>query len=96
MTAARVHKPRSGHVGPRTAKRARSARKAEPKTPVKARPPATDAGVRRAMTAEAAYYRAERRGFEPGHELDDWIAAEAEIERATTPHRGDAPSLCGD
>lgn len=52
--------------------------------------------VRRAMTAEAAYYRAERRGFEPGHELDDWIAAEGEIERATTPHRGDEPSLCGD
>jgi hypothetical protein len=48
------------------------------------------------MTAEAAYYRAERRGFEPGHELDDWIAAEGEIERATTPHRGDEPSLCGD
>jgi hypothetical protein len=29
--------------------------------------------------AEAAYYRAERRGFEPGHELEDWLAAEAEI-----------------
>ena len=31
------------------------------------------------MIAEAAYYRAERRGFEPGHELEDWFAAEAEI-----------------
>jgi hypothetical protein len=29
--------------------------------------------------ARAAYYRAEHRGFEPGHELDDWLAAEAEI-----------------
>ena len=28
----------------------------------------------------AAYFRAERRGFAPGHELDDWLAAEDEIE----------------
>lgn len=33
------------------------------------------------MVAEAAYYRAERRGFAPGAEMDDWLAAEAEIER---------------
>ncbi|MDP3267709.1 MAG: DUF2934 domain-containing protein [Legionella sp.] len=25
-----------------------------------------------------AYYKAEARGFEPGHELDDWLAAECE------------------
>ena len=25
----------------------------------------------------AAYYRAERRGFTPGHDLEDWYAAEA-------------------
>jgi len=30
--------------------------------------------------AEAAYFRAERRGFAPGHELEDWQAAEREIE----------------
>ncbi|MGO9513088.1 MAG: DUF2934 domain-containing protein [Steroidobacteraceae bacterium] len=29
--------------------------------------------------AEAAYFRAERRGFAPGHELEDWLAAEREI-----------------
>jgi len=34
---------------------------------------------RRAMVSEAAYYRAQNRGFEPGRELDDWLAAEAEI-----------------
>jgi hypothetical protein len=28
--------------------------------------------------AEAAYWRAERRGFQPGHELDDWLEAERE------------------
>lgn len=33
------------------------------------------------MIAEAAYFRAERRGFALGGELDDWIAAEAEIDR---------------
>ncbi|MEA3194901.1 MAG: hypothetical protein QOD26_3234 [Betaproteobacteria bacterium] len=31
--------------------------------------------------AEAAYYRAQQRGFEPGHELEDWIAAEQEVRR---------------
>lgn len=29
--------------------------------------------------AERAYYKAEARGFEPGHELEDWLAAEAEV-----------------
>jgi len=33
------------------------------------------------MIAMAAYYRAERRGFAPGRELEDWCEAEAEIER---------------
>ncbi len=28
--------------------------------------------------AESAYYKAEARGFLPGYELDDWLAAEAE------------------
>lgn len=35
---------------------------------------------RRAMIAEAAYLRAERRGFAPGHEVDDWFAAEREVD----------------
>ena len=26
--------------------------------------------------AELAYFKAEERGFEPGHELEDWLAAE--------------------
>lgn len=33
----------------------------------------------RRQIAEAAYYRAKERGFEPGHELEDWIEAESEI-----------------
>lgn len=29
--------------------------------------------------AIAAYFKAQSRGFEPGHELEDWLAAEAEV-----------------
>jgi hypothetical protein len=29
----------------------------------------------------AAYFMAERHGFTPGREREDWIAAEAEIDR---------------
>jgi hypothetical protein len=35
---------------------------------------------RQRLIAEAAYFRAERRGFQPGAELEDWLAAEIEIE----------------
>jgi hypothetical protein len=30
--------------------------------------------------AIAAYFKAEARNFEPGHELEDWLAAEAEVQ----------------
>ncbi len=30
--------------------------------------------------AEAAYYRAEKRGFAPGYALEDWLAAEAMVD----------------
>jgi hypothetical protein len=36
---------------------------------------------RRDLIARAAYYRAERRNFAAGHELEDWLAAEAEVDR---------------
>ena len=36
--------------------------------------------VRRGMIAEGAYLRAERRGFAPGHEEEDWLAAETEVD----------------
>lgn len=35
---------------------------------------------RRHRTAVAAFYRAEARGFAPGGELEDWLAAERELE----------------
>jgi hypothetical protein len=34
---------------------------------------------RRKMIQTAAYLRAERRNFEAGHELEDWAAAEEEV-----------------
>ncbi|MBM0107432.1 DUF2934 domain-containing protein [Steroidobacter sp. S1-65] len=37
---------------------------------------------REARIAEAAYWRAERRGFAPGHELEDWLSAEREIDQS--------------
>ncbi|MDP2056713.1 MAG: DUF2934 domain-containing protein [Thiobacillus sp.] len=38
---------------------------------------------REAMLREAAYYHYTKRGHAPGHDLDDWLAAEAELERRT-------------
>lgn len=35
---------------------------------------------RQQLVAQAAYFIAERRGFAPGNELEDWLQAEAEIE----------------
>ena len=32
------------------------------------------------LIAEAAYFRAAQRGFVPGQELEDWLAAEIEID----------------
>ncbi len=49
--------------------------------------------AREAMIAEAAYHRSAHRGFEPGHEVDDWLAAESEIDGALS--RGDLPQFCG-
>ena len=64
-----------------------------------------DQDVRQLITAEAegrmadlqsrialkAYFFAEKRGFEPGHELDDWLAAEAAVTRAEQQSRMTKP-----
>ena len=66
-------------------------RAAQPKkAPKTTRPPATstfsgnaEAEVSpeelRKLISEAAYFRAQQRGFAPGYELEDWIQAEAEV-----------------
>ena len=33
----------------------------------------------RELVAKNAYYRAEKRGFEDGYELEDWLEAEQEV-----------------
>jgi Protein of unknown function (DUF2934) len=43
-------------------------------------PPVVTSDARRAMIAEAAYLRAERRGFTPGFEEQDWLTAEQEVD----------------
>jgi hypothetical protein len=32
------------------------------------------------MISQRAYLRAERRGFQSGYEIEDWLAAEREVE----------------
>lgn len=32
-----------------------------------------------ARISDLAYYRAQNRGFEPGHEMEDWFEAELEF-----------------
>jgi hypothetical protein len=63
--------------------------------PVRARPPEANAAAhtlspyvvphvaedRGAAIAKAAYLHAARRGFAPGHELEDWLAAENEVDQ---------------
>lgn len=66
-------------AGSKPRKRKAVARKAQAviaATPV----PAVTADQRRGMIAYSAYIRAERRGFAPGGEAQDWLAAEREID----------------
>ncbi len=59
------------------------ARNAPPRGARTGKPPqraAVSADDRRTMIAAAAYLRAERRGFTPGHETEDWLAAEVEVD----------------
>jgi len=45
--------------------------------------PCIGAQERQTLIARAAYFRAEKRGFAPGGELQDWLEAEAEVLRLT-------------
>ncbi len=38
------------------------------------------------LVTKAAYFRAEKRAFSPGHDLSDWIEAEREVDAAHTTH----------
>ena len=39
-----------------------------------------DSDLRRQLVAAEAYFLAERRGFAAGHDLEDWLAAEATVD----------------
>lgn len=79
-------------VAKKTASKQAPADKATPETPAKkptgksktgskAKTGSVSAEQRWMMIAEAAYLKAEKRGFVSGHELEDWTAAEIEIDR---------------
>jgi nitrate reductase assembly molybdenum cofactor insertion protein NarJ len=48
---------------------------------------AGEARAREQKIAEAAYFRAKQRNFEAGRELDDWLAAELEIDSLNPAHQ---------
>src|SRR5579864_6104052 len=62
----------------------------------RAKRPSSTTGVavtdeaRRTMIAENAYLRAERRGFTPGNEDADWLAAEQEVDALLRARHGGA------
>lgn len=67
---------------PNGRKRAMNAiRIASARKPPGVRPACPDTEARKEMIRTAAYLLAERRGFCPGRELDDWLAAERQAER---------------
>ena len=76
-TAGTAAKNASAVAEPVTKAKAPRKRAARPAKPAGA---ALTSGERLEMIRQAAYYRAERRGFATGHEAEDWLAAEAEID----------------
>jgi hypothetical protein len=86
--------PRS--ESPPPAEKAAPRRRAEPvkpATPAASAPPRimVTEEARRAMIAEAAYLRAERRGFATGNEEEDWLEAEAEVDALLRAGNGERP-----
>lgn len=83
MSEPRTHTPSTSSKSPQSRKR--SAKAAPPQAIPK---PASDQASainlsvmnREAMIATAAYFRAQKRDFAAGHELEDWLAAESEVD----------------
>jgi hypothetical protein len=80
---------------PQPAQKAAPPRRTPPASPSSASGTAprvtVSADKRRAMIEEAAYLRAERRGFAPGFEVEDWLAAEAEVDALLKGGHGGTP-----
>ena len=69
MTEIKPQSPGSKSTAKPVAKRSRRS-----KTQAGDFPPDSESRIR-----EAAYFKALSRGFTPGYELDDWLAAEKEV-----------------
>jgi hypothetical protein len=75
-------------TAPARTKRASAPKPAKTATPAKAQ---VSDETRHAMIAESAYLRAERRGFAPGGEVADWMAAEQEVDALLNANTGSGP-----
>jgi len=76
-------KPTDPGASAQKARRTLSVRRAKPTPDAKPAVPErviVPQATRYEMIATAAYYLAERRGFAPGGELADWLAAESAVE----------------
>jgi hypothetical protein len=93
MSEQRANNPSTPNKSPRTRKRSTvkaTSRQPEAAPVASDSTPAPAAAIvlslstvdRELMIRTAAYYRAERRNFASGHALEDWLAAESEIDAA--------------
>lgn len=73
--------PRKPKAAPPVERRAASRKPTATASTAPAAAPSTRVAddERQRLIAEAAYYRAQARGFAPGYELEDWVAAEQEV-----------------
>lgn len=83
-----ARRPRPAATRARTPDKPKASRAARPAR-AGASPPPTE---RRVWIATAAYFRAERRGFTPGREIEDWLEAEAELSTLATPPKATRPA----
>ena len=89
-----ARKPRAAEAPKPAAKKAAATSKTTSRKPAAAVPPSVakpSATEREALVRTAAYYRAERRGFAPGYEWEDWLAAEAEVSALAGPRSSPKP-----
>jgi hypothetical protein len=93
MNAPGARTPPKRRTAAHHAPASKPARKGKPKAVSVHRRALITPGQRQNIVAEAAYCYAEHRGFVPGYELDDWLAAEDQIDATLT--LGDTPTPCG-
>jgi hypothetical protein len=82
LPATTPRSPRSETLKAASAKSTRPARSRS--TEAIATAAVIDLEDRRALIAQAAYLRAEKRSFAPGFEVEDWLSAESEVDTLLT------------